>query len=58
MAIPALIRRLAENGGLQGALVSIDAIATNAAGAAYLPTPYLLMRKLSACIELKPVRRR
>ena len=30
-AIPLLIERLAENGGLKGALVSIDAIATNAA---------------------------
>ena len=28
-AIPALIARLAENDGLKGALVSIDAIATN-----------------------------
>lgn len=43
-AIPILIARLAENGGLKGALVSIDAIATNAviatairqAGANYL----------------------
>ena len=43
-AIPILIARLAENGGLKGALVSIDAIATNAviatairqAGADYL----------------------
>ena len=43
-AIPALLDRLAENGGLKGALVSIDAIATNAtiataikdAGADYL----------------------
>ncbi|MGH6841775.1 MAG: ISAs1 family transposase [Methylocella sp.] len=43
-AIPVLIKRLAENGGLKGALVSIDAIATNAkiaqaikdAGAFYL----------------------
>jgi predicted transposase YbfD/YdcC len=33
-AIPVLIDRLAENGGLKGALVSIDAIATNAAIAA------------------------
>jgi predicted transposase YbfD/YdcC len=31
VAIPALVARLAENGGLKGALVSIDAIATNAA---------------------------
>jgi len=30
-AIPALLARLAENDGLRGALVSIDAIATNAA---------------------------
>jgi len=30
-AIPVLIERLAANGGLKGALVSIDAIATNAA---------------------------
>ena len=30
-AIPLLLARLAENGGLRGALVSIDAIATNAA---------------------------
>ena len=29
-AIPVLIDRLAEDGGLKGALVSIDAIATNA----------------------------
>ena len=44
IAIPALVGRLGENGGLQGALVSIDAIATNpacasaiiAAGADYL----------------------
>ena len=43
-AIPALVKRLAENGGIEGALVSIDAIATNAviagvikdAGADYL----------------------
>ena len=43
-AIPALLARLAEGGGLQGALVSIDAVATNAsiaeaireAGADYL----------------------
>jgi len=43
-AIPVLIARLAQNGGLKGALVSIDAIATNAviakaiadAGANYL----------------------
>jgi len=43
-AIPVLIERLAENDGLKGALVSIDAVATNpaiaktimAAGAAYL----------------------
>jgi predicted transposase YbfD/YdcC len=43
-AIPVLVERLAENGGLKGALVSIDAIATNAtiataimrAGANYL----------------------
>jgi predicted transposase YbfD/YdcC len=43
-AIPALIERLAENDGLEGALVSIDAVATNptiagairAAGADYL----------------------
>jgi predicted transposase YbfD/YdcC len=43
-AIPVLVKRLAENGGLEGALVSIDAIATNAtvagvikdAGAHYL----------------------
>lgn len=33
-AIPLLIERLAENDGLKGALVSIDAIATNAAIAA------------------------
>ena len=33
-AIPVLIERLAENDGLKGALVSIDAIATNAAIAA------------------------
>jgi len=33
-AIPVLIERLAENNGLKGALVSIDAIATNAAVAA------------------------
>jgi predicted transposase YbfD/YdcC len=31
IAIPALVERLGENGGLRGALVSIDAIATNAA---------------------------
>jgi len=31
VAIPVLIERLAENDGLKGALVSIDAIATNAA---------------------------
>ncbi len=31
IAIPALVARLAESGGLKGALVSIDAIATNAA---------------------------
>jgi predicted transposase YbfD/YdcC len=44
-AIPVLVKRLAKNGGLEGALVSIDAIATNAAiaglikdaGADYLP---------------------
>jgi predicted transposase YbfD/YdcC len=44
IAIPELVGRLGENGGLQGALVSIDAIATNpacasaiiAAGADYL----------------------
>jgi predicted transposase YbfD/YdcC len=30
-AIPALLERLAEGGGLRGALVSIDAVATNAA---------------------------
>jgi predicted transposase YbfD/YdcC len=44
VAIPVLIERLAENGGLKGALVSIDAVATNpavagairAAGADYL----------------------
>ena len=44
IAIPGLVGRLGENGGLQGALVSIDAIATNpacasaiiAAGADYL----------------------
>ncbi len=43
-AIPVLIKRLAENSGLKGALVSVDAIATNAkiaqaimeAGADYL----------------------
>jgi predicted transposase YbfD/YdcC len=43
-AIPVLVKRLAENGGIEGALVSIDAIATNAtvaglikdAGADYL----------------------
>ena len=33
VAIPALVARLAENGGLKGALVSIDAIAANAASA-------------------------
>jgi predicted transposase YbfD/YdcC len=31
VAIPLLLARLAERGGLQGALVSIDAVATNAA---------------------------
>lgn len=44
IAIPELVGRLGENGGLQGALISIDAIATNpacagaiiAAGADYL----------------------
>jgi hypothetical protein len=31
-AIPALLARLAEDDGLRGALVSIDAIATNGTG--------------------------
>lgn len=34
-AIPVLVERLAANGGLKGTLVSIDAIATNAAIASH-----------------------
>jgi predicted transposase YbfD/YdcC len=47
-AIPQLIERLAENGGLEGALVSIDAIATNATIAAAITSAgadYLLAVK-------------
>jgi predicted transposase YbfD/YdcC len=47
-AIPKLLERLAENGGLKGALISIDAIATNAAIAAAIITvgaDYLLAVK-------------
>jgi predicted transposase YbfD/YdcC len=47
-AIPALIDRLAENGGLEGAIVSIDAVATNPAIAATIRTAgahYLLAVK-------------
>lgn len=40
-AIPALIERLAERGGLKGALVSIDAVATN-------PTIAMAIRQASA----------
>ncbi len=65
-AIPALLARLAENDGLRGALVSIDAIATNAtiassikdAGADYLlavkanqPT---LRAEVEACFASAP----
>lgn len=58
-AIPVLIDRLAQNGGLNGALVSIDAIATNAkiaqkikdAGADYLLTVKANQPTLRAEIE-------
>ncbi len=64
-AIPLLLERLGENGGLKGALVSIDAIATNAkiakaikdAGAEYLLAvkanqPRLQGNRMSSCVAV------
>lgn len=65
-AIPILLARLAEQGGLRGALVSIDAIATNAAiarairdaGADYLlavkANQPSLRAEVEACFEAAP----